>query len=707
VQEPLNAHVHRSVSGFLFVREELPARCSWPAPRQMERKFRLRSQPTQAASAFKPRQPFQGQARPRPCQGIEQFPLTPLGSHVSMGRTEQVADDSAAVSGTCEVKPSSTFGDYLEQFTTQLKVHILEQFTTQFKAHILEQHVKDITSMSSQIETLQAENAKLRDSLDKLRELHIKITSRKHVTAFQDSDVERSLEGDRPVSPNASGFSLLRSAGRARDLTPRPPPVPPQFPPKLPKAAPRVLLVSQVAPSALETLPFEAPCTGKAADGINVEAATLTDDDESPLPRKDAAIPAGPSRLRDPVGAAIVWNTPSTVATESPEEATAAEENHEPDVTWASEKSENRRRVSVISSHSETSVPSFFEHKPAVGRIWMLLEDPTSSRAAAWIATCSNYFIGIAVLVTLLQSTNPPVLYGLPVAVAEIVFESLFFLECLARYLACHSTCVFFKSPYNIIDILAILPLAVRALQGLVPPTEAEAPAMHYILFCAVPIVRLLKLFRRIQKFHVFVHTFSLTLEALKVLLCLLALFILFFSSLIYMIEPSEVIDSMPTAIWMSTVTVATVGYGDVTPSTPGGRLVCGLLVLSSVLYMAMPISIVGDAFMKTWADRHRLLVMIRTRDRLKQWGYTAFDMPGLFQRFDANGNGELSLEEFRDMIAKMGIGMKAKEATELFELFDADGSGGIDEQEFMRALFPDAYHQIYGGRRSSSSVSP
>jgi len=429
--------------------------------------------------------------------------------------------------------------------------------------------------------------------------------------------------------------------------------------------------------------------------------------------RNDAALPGCPSHLHDPVGAPTTFNTPTTVATETHEDAAAKDSDDEDPEQWALEPSK-RNRVSVTSidtcdadkdSESETSVPSFFEHKPAAGQLWMLLEDPTSSAAAGWFSYVSNFFIGTTVLITLLESTSPPVLYGLPVAIAEVVFESLFFMECVARYIVCHSTCRFFKTPFNIIDIVSVLPLIIRGVRRLDVPTQDEAPVQHYLLFCAVPIIRLLKLFRRIQKFHVFVHTFFSTSEALRVLLCLLAVFVLFFSSLIYIIEPIDVIDSLPTAIWMSIVTVATVGYGDVTPTTSGGRLVCSFLVLSSVLYMAMPISIIGSAFMKTWEDRHRLLVMIRTRDRLKQWGYTALDMPALFQRVDVNGNGELSVDEFRDMIGKMGIGMKAKEATELFEVFDEDGSGGVDEQEFMRGLFPEAYKQIYGRRGSTASM--
>ena len=65
------------------------------------------------------------------------------------------------------------------------------------------------------------------------------------------------------------------------------------------------------------------------------------------------------------------------------------------------------------------------------------------------------------------------------------------------RLLCCEA---FIKSPYNIIDFCAILPLAVRSIYGAVPPVLADNAVVHYTLTCFVPLIRLLKLVRRFQK---------------------------------------------------------------------------------------------------------------------------------------------------------------------------------------------------------------
>merc|ERR1740117_1623223 len=98
---------------------------------------------------------------------------------------------------------------------------------------------------------------------------------------------------------------------------------------------------------------------------------------------------------------------------------------------------------------------------------------------------------------------------------------------------------------------------------------------------------------------------------------------LLFFSSLLFIIEPRGNLESMPSAMWLTIVTMSTVGYGDATPSTTAGHLVTGLLIVLSALYMAIPLGIVGNAFNKVWEDRDQLLLVQR--------GYKAKDMPTFF----------------------------------------------------------------------------
>merc|ERR1712232_675131 len=106
----------------------------------------------------------------------------------------------------------------------------------------------------------------------------------------------------------------------------------------------------------------------------------------------------------------------------------------------------------------------------------------------------------------------------------------------------------------------------------------------------------------------------------------------------------------------------------------------------------------IGQAFTDVWKDRHRILLTKRARYCLDQWGYTADTIPLLFEHFDADGNGFLNLYNFREMMTDMNIGLSSERVNMLFESFDEDGSGGISSREFIKAVFPNDYHEIFCG---------
>mmetsp|Transcript_29228 Transcript_29228/g.67981 ORF Transcript_29228/g.67981 Transcript_29228/m.67981 type:complete len:104 (-) Transcript_29228:111-422(-) len=87
---------------------------------------------------------------------------------------------------------------------------------------------------------------------------------------------------------------------------------------------------------------------------------------------------------------------------------------------------------------------------------------------------------------------------------------------------------------------------------------------------------------------------------------------------------------------------------------------------------------------------------MQKTYDRLKQWGYTAHDIPELFRLSDDDDNGQLDMGEFRDLLRCMQIGFTDERIFQLFNSFDHNRSGGVDDREFIRVLFPNSYHEIY-----------
>jgi len=331
-------------------------------------------------------------------------------------------------------------------------------------------------------------------------------------------------------------------------------------------------------------------------------------------------------------------------------------------------------------------------------RVWNVLENPESSTAARWCARIMPAYIISTVCLTLLQSVDPPPLHGVPAAVIETTIDGIFLLEFLVRFIVCPNHWTFWLDVYNLIDLAAAAPLALRASIGPVLPLPGSDPMDLglVLLFFGVPTIRMLKLLRRFKKFHLLLNAFHLAAEALPVLLFMLFDIQLVFSVIIYLVEPRDNIPSLSTAIWLTMVTMTTVGYGDVTPKSAAGSVVTGVLVVVTVLYMAIPLGIIGNAFTITWSERDRILLMQRTRDRLRQWGYTAHDIPVLFRLSDSDDNGELDVTEFRDLLRSMQIGFSDERIFQLFESFDQDRSGSVDDREFVRALFPSSYHEIY-----------
>jgi len=186
----------------------------------------------------------------------------------------------------------------------------------------------------------------------------------------------------------------------------------------------------------------------------------------------------------------------------------------------------------------------------------------------------------------------------------------------------------------------------------------------------------------------------------LPVLLYCLLLECVFFSALLYYFEPRSQVSSFSEACWLTIVSMTTVGY--YTPASPEGYILISLVIVSSSLYMAIPLGIVGSVFSKVWEDRHRLLLMQRTRARILQGGYAAKDIPELFRLFGSEGD-RLTLASFRKMLSQMRIGFNEGRIVELFQSFDKDASGTVEPKEFIHALFPGAYAEMYGLRGDST----
>lgn len=340
-------------------------------------------------------------------------------------------------------------------------------------------------------------------------------------------------------------------------------------------------------------------------------------------------------------------------------------------------------------------------------KVWSFLEDPELVRGGWLYTRMSSFVIVMSAILPLLQQTEQAPLDAKSMLMLEIAFDVYFAGEVVIRFATCPNRISFCLSGYTLLDVAAgMLALLVRNLSHatLFEAEVARNPVLMGMI-CGLPVLRLLKLLRRFDTFHLILKACYLAFEALPVLLYILAILVLVFASVIFIVEPRHNVGSMASALWLTIVTVGTIGYGDITPYSTAGHLVVSLLVVVSALYMAIPIGIVGKAFSTVWDDRYRLLLMHRTRNRFLSSGYKAKDVPAMFFSFDMDNDGQLNLAEFLAMMSQLQVEISPARMLELFETFDNDDSGTIDDHEFVRTLFPDAFATIYGSPQEEENA--
>lgn len=102
-----------------------------------------------------------------------------------------------------------------------------------------------------------------------------------------------------------------------------------------------------------------------------------------------------------------------------------------------------------------------------------------------------------------------------------------------------------------------------------------------------------------------------------------MAVYMLFFilvisSILMYYFESQvqpDTFSDIPASMWWSVETLTTVGYGDIVPVTPGGKILGGFVALLGIAMIAIPAGILASGFSEEYSLRSR-------RDGKKPDGY-------------------------------------------------------------------------------------
>lgn len=77
-------------------------------------------------------------------------------------------------------------------------------------------------------------------------------------------------------------------------------------------------------------------------------------------------------------------------------------------------------------------------------------------------------------------------------------------------------------------------------------------------------------------------------------------------------------LDTIPACWWWGTVSMTTVGYGDVVPVTVAGKLAASGCILGGTLVVALPITIIFNKFSHFYRRQKALEASVRNNNRKK-----------------------------------------------------------------------------------------
>lgn len=188
----------------------------------------------------------------------------------------------------------------------------------------------------------------------------------------------------------------------------------------------------------------------------------------------------------------------------------------------------------------------------------------------------------------------------------EIAFTVVFTLEYLLRLLVWPNPARYVFSFWGIIDLATVLPLYVLILW----PELAMSYVYFWRIMRVVRVLRILKILRIMPSVNSFWVAIVNARHQLLLFYCFIGIVMVAAGALMYGIEgPEHGFMTLGASVYWAIVTVTTVGYGDITPSTPAGRLVASLLILIGYSVIAIPTGILTSQMTNELRTRRKMRI--------------------------------------------------------------------------------------------------
>jgi len=211
----------------------------------------------------------------------------------------------------------------------------------------------------------------------------------------------------------------------------------------------------------------------------------------------------------------------------------------------------------------------------------------------------------IAIVVSLLIVTCDSLVEGhiwmkRSLVVLEYALTVFFTLEYIARLYCSPKPRAYALSFFGIIDVISILPMYLGFF--------VKSARFMIVLrtFRLIRVFRIFKLFAFLQEGYLLLESIRASMRKISVFFLFVVIIVICLGTVMFIVEhgePGTQFTDIPTSIYWAIVTLTTVGYGDITPTTEIGRFISGFTMLLGYTIIAVPTGIVTASMVQASHD--------------------------------------------------------------------------------------------------------
>jgi len=183
----------------------------------------------------------------------------------------------------------------------------------------------------------------------------------------------------------------------------------------------------------------------------------------------------------------------------------------------------------------------------------------------------------------------------------------------------------FITDPMNLLDVLAIMPWYIDTIVTAVAPDQGGGGNALGVLRIVrlTRVLRVFKVSKSMQSMIVLMRTLKRSFSAFMILLTSILVTMLLFGSLVSAFERGTWVESrrqylradassspflsIPHCMYWCMTSMTTVGYGDMYPVTAAGQIVAMVAMVSGIVVLSVPITVIGANFDEETREQHRI----------------------------------------------------------------------------------------------------